>query len=308
VPVFCFICGIIFPGSMKKNLIFVLASLFFITGCFKDSVHNNADTTAYFAIANGGPLNLANAPLNLTTADSTILSINPGITSPYTLTKDVTVTIAVDDSARIAYNEANGTQYLQFPDSLFLLSTTTGIVTAGARSITIPITIYTGQADLTKSYMLPITIKDAQGLSISSDLGTIYYNQLGSPIAGRYTVTGVRTDYVGPKANGIISDTVDLSTLPTQVSTTQSSNVILLNYSDLGIAGWQLIVTFNPADKTVSIAPNDVMLNSETGFRTDSFIIDIQDYNTTTKVLHFKTEYSDQSGNVRVVDEYLTPQ
>jgi hypothetical protein len=293
---------------MKKNLLMVLAGYFFITGCFKDSVHNNADTTAYFAIANGGPLNLANAPLSLTLPDSTILYIDAGITSPYTLTKDVTVTIGVNDAARVDYNTQNNTQYAAMPDSLYSLPSTTGLITAGARSISIPITIYTGKASLTQSYMLPISIKDAQGLSISSDLGTIYYNQLGSPIAGRYKVTGTRTDYVGPKIDGVISDTVDLSTLPTQTSTTQSADVILLNYSDLGIAGWQYIVTFNPTDKTVSIAPNDVMLNSQTGFKFNSFTVDVQDYNTTTKVLHFKTEYNDQSGNARVIDEYLTPQ
>ncbi|HWB26500.1 MAG TPA: DUF1735 domain-containing protein [Chitinophagaceae bacterium] len=293
---------------MKKNLIIVLTGFFFITGCFKDSVHNDADTTAYFAIANGGPLSLADAPLNLTYADSTILYINPGITSPYTLTKDVTVTIAIDDAARVAYNEKNGTDYKALPDSLYLLGTTTGVVTAGARSINLPITIYTGKADLTKSYMLPVSIKDAQGLSISSDLGTIYFNQLGSPIAGRYTVSGKRTDYVGPISGNVISDTVDLSTVATKISNTQSASVILLDYADLGIAGWQYIVTYDPADKTVSIAPNNIMLNSQTGFMDNSFKIDVQDYNTTTKVLHFKTEYNDQSGNARVIDEYLTAQ
>ncbi|HVX49419.1 MAG TPA: DUF1735 domain-containing protein [Chitinophagaceae bacterium] len=293
---------------MKKNLIFGLAGFFLLAGCFKDSVHNNADSTAYFAITNGGPLNLASAPLNLTIADSTILYINPGITSPYTLTKDVNVILEVDDAARIAYNQQNGTNYEALPDSLYYFSDSSGVVTAGARSISLPITIYTGKADLRKSYMLPITIRDAQGLAISSDLGTIYYNQLGSPIAGRYAVSGKRTDYVGPMADNVISDTVALSTVANKISAVQSANVILLDYADLGIAGWQYIVTFNPANETVSIAPNDVMLNNETGFMYNSFKIDVQEYNPATRVLHFKTEYNDQSGNARVIDEYLTPQ
>lgn len=293
---------------MKKNLIVVLAGAFLFAGCFKDVVHNDADTTAYFAIANGGTANLASAPLDLTIPDSTILYVNPGIYSPITLTTDVSVKIAINDAARVAYNQQNGTNYELLPDSLFLLADSSGLVTAGARSVNIPLTIYTGKANLTKSYMLPISLTDAQGHPISTDLSTIYYNQLGSPIAGRYAITGVRTDYVGAMASGVISDTVDLSALPVQVTTTVSDSVVAVGYSDLGIVGWQYIVTFNAVTKTVSIAPNAIMINNETGFMNDSFKIDIQDYNPVTRVMHFKTEYNDASGNARVVDEYLTPQ
>jgi len=285
-----------------------------MTGCFKDSVHNNADSTAYFAITEGGALNLANASLDLTTPDSVTVYPNPGITSPYVLTKDVRITLGVDDAARIAYNQANGTNFEALPDSLYTFAdstftdTSSGLLTAGARSISLPIKIYSGKADLRKNYMLAVSIKNAQGFQISADLGTIYFNNVGSAIAGRYTVTGTRTNYNGPVSNGDIAEVIDLSTVPTQTTTTQSANVVLLGYSDLNIAGWQYIITYDPATQGISVAPNDVMQNTETGYYGESFKVDIQEYNSTTRTLHLKTEYSDLGGNARVIDEYLTAQ
>lgn len=285
-----------------------------MTGCFKDSIHNSADTTAYFAITEGGPLNLANASLELTTPDSVTVYPNPGITSPYLLNTDVRIKIGVDDAARVAYNQANGTNFEALPDSLYTFADTTfkdtssGLLSAGSRSISLPIKIYSGKADLRKSYMLAVSIKDVQGHLISSDLGTIYFNNVGSAVAGRYKVTGTRTNYIGPVSAGVIGEVIDLSTLPVQTTTTQSANVVLLNYSDLGIAGWQYIITYDPDLQNVTIQPNDVMQNSETGFFLGTFKVDIQDYNATTRTLHFKTEYEDLAGNARVVDEYLTAQ
>ena len=306
MALFCFICGIIFlPGIMKKTLIIILAASFFMMGCFKDSVHNDADTTAIAAIFDGGPTKLTSAPLNLGIADSSIVYVSAGIGSPFTLNKDITITLGINDAARIAYNQTHAVQYDSLPDSLYLFSTTSAVLTAGARSINLPLIIYGAKADLTKNYMLAITIKDAQGINITTDSATIYYNQVGSPIAGRYKITGTRTDYTGPVSGGVVAEVTDLSEIGTKVTLTQSTNVVLIDYSDLGSAGWQYIVTFNPDGKTISIAPNSVMLNQQTGFLEDSFKIDAQDYDPVNKIIHIKTEYSDLANNARVVEEFL---
>jgi len=309
MAVFSFICGIILlPGNMKKFLTVTTACCFFLAGCFKDSVHNNADSTAVTAIFNGGTDNLAAVPLGLAGSDSATFYINAGITSPFTLDKDVTITLEVNDAARVAYNASHTIQYQALPDSLYSFTTTSAVITAGARSINLPIVIYAPKADLTKNYMLPITIKDAQGLAISGDLGTIYYNSLGSAIAGRYAVTGTRTDYNGPVSGGSIARVTDLSTIGAKTTITVTPDVVNMDYSDLGSAGWQYQITFDAGTKQVTISPNNVMTNSETGVYNNSFKIDIQDYNPTTKALHFKTEYKDLSGNARVVEEFLKPQ
>jgi len=291
----------------------VLAGFFFITGCFKDTIHIDADTTANFAILYGGPTNLTLAPLGLTTADSTVVYANAGISTEFVLPDDANITIGVDDAARIAYNQQHGTNYEALPDSVYTFADSTfsdtakGLLTAGSRSINMPIKIYSGKADLKKNYMLAVSIKDAQGHKISTDSGTIYFNNPGSVIAGRYTVTGTRTNYTGPVSAGSISEVIDLSTLPKQITTTQSANVVLLGYSDLNIAGWQYIITYDPADKTITIVPNSVMTNSETGYLYGTFKIDAQEYNPVTGAMHIKTEYSDISGNARVIDEYFKP-
>ncbi len=306
MALFCFICGIILlPGIMKKTLIIILAAGFFMTGCFKDSVHIDADTTAIAAIFDGGPTKLTSVPLDLGIADSSIVYVDAGIASPYTLSKNITITLYINDAARLAYNQTHAVQYDSLPDSLYLFSTKSAVLTAGARSINLPLIIYGAKADLTKNYMLAITIKDAQGLNISTDSATVYYNQLGSPIAGRYIVTGTRTDYTGPVSGGVVSQVTDLSKIGTKITLTQSANVVSMDYSDLGGAGWQYIITFNPVGKTISVAPNNIMANQLTGFLEDSFKIDAQDYDPINKMIHVKTEYSDLAGNARVVEEFL---
>lgn len=293
---------------MKKNLIIVLAAFFFITGCFKDDVHKNNDADAVIAIFDGGQSNLANASLDLTTPDSVTVYPYAGVATPYTLNKDANISIVVDDAARVAYNQQHGTNYEALPDSLYVMVDSAGLLTAGARGISLQVKIYSGKADLRRSYMLPIAIKAADGHNISADSGIIYFNNLGSPIAGRYKVTGTRTNYTGPVSDGIVSEIIDLSTLPAQVTTTAAADSVLLGYSDLNVAGWQYIIKYNSSTQTISIAPNAVMLNQETGYLEGSFKIDIQEYNAATRTFHLKTEYSDLGSNARVIDEYLTAQ
>jgi len=293
---------------MGKNLFLILSASLFMTGCFKDSVHNDANTTAVVAIYHGGVSNIANAPLSLATPDSLVFYMNAGIASQYTANRDVVLSINVNDAARIAYNESHDIQYEALPDSLYKFTDDSITLTAGTRSVNFPILIYSGKADLTKNYMLPVAIKDAQGLNISADSGVIYLSQIGSPIAGRYTVSGTRTNYVGPISAGIVETVTDLSTMATKTTATQSFTNVTIDYADLGIAGWQYEITYNPVGKTVSIAPNDIIMGAGTGVLEGSFIVDIQAYDPVTKVLHFKTEYTNQAGNARVIDEYLTPQ
>jgi hypothetical protein len=64
---------------MGKNLFLILSASLFMTGCFKDSVHNDANTTAVVAIYHGGVSNIANAPLALATPDSLVFYMNAGI-------------------------------------------------------------------------------------------------------------------------------------------------------------------------------------------------------------------------------------
>lgn len=293
---------------MGKNLLIVLTASLLITGCFKDDVHNGRDTAPTVGIYQGSVDSLANAPLNLTTADSIAFYMNVGLTSPYTLYKNITITAGIDDAARVAFNQTHTTQYEKLPDSLYKFVVDSAVLAAGARSTNIPLLIYSGKADLRRNYMLPVAITDAQGINISGTSGVIYLNQIGSPISGRYKVTGTRTNYIGKASAGVVETVVDLSTVATKVTNTTSYTSANINYSDLGISGWQYIVTYNPLNNAVTIAPNSVMLNAFTGVREDSFIIEAQEFDPVKRILHFKTRYTNEAGNEREVDEYLTAQ
>ncbi len=304
---FCFICGIITsPGIMKKFLIVLLAPCLLMAGCFKDSIHNDHDGSAVVAIFNGGPDTLSKAPLDLAGPDSLALYITVGVSTPYTLNHDITLTLKIDDSKRIAYNQTHFNQFDSLPDSLYSFNAKTVVLPAGTRSVLVGFEVYGGKANLRNSYMLPVSITDAQGVAIDGVLGTIYYNQLGSPLSGQYSVKGTRTDYLGPVSSGIISDTINLSALVSKYAVTDTKNVVFIDYSDLGSAGWQYIVVFTAGTNLVSITPNLVITDPETGCLANSFIVDTQTYDPDTETLHFKTEYSDLNGNGRVVDEYLT--
>jgi len=82
------------------------------------------------------------------------------------LNKDVTITMQADNAAM---NSVNSTlsptaQYSFFPDSTFSWTQKTAVVKAGQHATLVSVVFFPGKIDPTKNYMLPVSIKDAQGL------------------------------------------------------------------------------------------------------------------------------------------------
>ena len=102
--------------------------------------------------------------------------------------KDETITLAIDPAALASYNTGGtGLQYQMLPDSCFSFTSTSVTVASGqSYSPQVPVAIYPSKIDPTVNYMLPISIKDAGGLTISGNYGTIYLHFIGNPIAGTY--------------------------------------------------------------------------------------------------------------------------
>jgi hypothetical protein len=98
------------------------------------------------------------------------------IASPEPLKKDLTISMGLDDNKRTAYNSANAVQYDLLPDSLFSFPVTSAIIPAGRRLDTLHVYFYPSKIDTTKNYMLPVSIQDAQGQTISGNFGTIYFH------------------------------------------------------------------------------------------------------------------------------------
>jgi hypothetical protein len=198
---------------MKKIVIYLLvSSAVFMTGCLKDTPNVDFSKSGVIAelshasiTGNGAPSSgldyFNSATMPVFTADTPFtVTFDVNIASAYPPTSDVNVTVAVDDAKRVAYNATSDIQFDAQPDSTYSLQATTGVVKAGTNIAQFTLIFYPKKIDPTKSYMLPITLTDASGLTISGNLATIYFHMIGNLLAGNYTQEWIRyntADQVG---------------------------------------------------------------------------------------------------------------
>jgi hypothetical protein len=109
---------------------------------------------------------------------------------------DESFTIAYDANALTAYNATAdpSQQYSKFPDSIYSFTTSQVTVKAGQNySAAIPLAVYPDKIDLTKNYMLPISITSVpNGITLSGNFKTIYFHLIGNLIAGNYNQEWIR--------------------------------------------------------------------------------------------------------------------
>ena len=140
-----------------------------------------------------GLANFGKAALNLSADHPDTVSFYVNLASVNVMNHDISVTLAIDDAARVAYNadalaaDPNAVQYEPLPDSVFSFTQTQTTIPAGLRVGMVSVVFDKSKIpDPVKSYMLPITITDASGLTISGNFATIYYHVIGNPLAGNY--------------------------------------------------------------------------------------------------------------------------
>jgi hypothetical protein len=182
------------------NLLTGLGAVLLLTSCLKKNdmnidpdavtgsvaelqfIENGSGTTInsgmqYFA---GGALLLS--PLD--DVDTVNYSINiAGASAPG---KDVNVTIGVKKSAILDNYSNDAINYELMPDSIYDFVSTSATIKAGSRLAGMQIKFYPSKIDFTKSYMLPVEITDASGVTVSSNFGIVYFHIIGNPIAGSY--------------------------------------------------------------------------------------------------------------------------
>ena len=112
---------------------------------------------------------------------------NISLAGPGTLSNDLTVSIGIDATKILDNYKSDSIKYELMPDSLYKFEETTATIKAGKRIAPMHIIFYPSKIDVTKSYMLPVVIKDAGGKVISSNFGVIYFHVIGNPIAGAYS-------------------------------------------------------------------------------------------------------------------------
>jgi hypothetical protein len=168
---------------MKYKYIFLQSfMILLLSSCLKDTPavdFSTVGTIIEILPPDGGGLeNFDAAALSFNHADPIdSADIDLNIASPKPLTKSLTITLAVDDGLRTSYNANNGTAYTAMPDSVYSFPVKTGTIGAGQRLDTVRVIFYPSKMDTTKNYMLPVSIKDAQGENISGNFGSIYFHK-----------------------------------------------------------------------------------------------------------------------------------
>ena len=244
------------------------------------------------------------------TPDTLDLDIFAALASVNAVGSDIKVTIAVDDTKRTDYNAANGTSYLPFTSDMFKLLTGTVTIPAGQHYAKGTLELYSQQFDPTQSYMLPISITDASGKSLTSNQNTIYFHLIGNPLAGPYNVAGTRYNYsgsIGYAGGPIPAGYVSTAASPTpKFAAPLSPTVIALDYANLGGNGYQYVVTYNSTTNQITVAANSTLAAA-----VSNFTVFVQTYNPATKTIHILSSYNNGangSGSDRIIDETFTHQ
>ncbi|MGC4100414.1 DUF1735 domain-containing protein [Ferruginibacter sp.] len=242
--------------------------------------------------------------------------------TPVVSDKDITITVGVDAAAVAKYNTANptGPQYQLLPTNAYVLTTATGKIPAKQTvSEAFTITFNPSVIDVTKNYMLPITIKTADGApadaKAASGTGTAYFHLIGNPLAGVYTVTGTRYNYTGtvswsgPPAPFPAGGTA--SAIPTsKLAVPVDGQTVSLEFAALSALGYYYQVTGDATFAHISVDFSQDLLNASSS--REVFIKDYVPPSPTQKAhFHIYTHYNNVAGgggNDRIIDEEFTQQ
>ncbi|CAN5367569.1 hypothetical protein BH09BAC6_BH09BAC6_03730 [soil metagenome] len=178
---------------MKKRInllstILLSVTVLSLSSCLKDSRYVDfSKSAAIVEFPLGGKSNYG--PDAITQPNDTItkqIAVNVASTTPPTTATKVT--LSVNDPAIInAYKAADpSVDYLPFPADAFALSATSITIPAGQRVGIVTLTIYKNKLDPSLSYMLPVAITNAGGLTISGSKSVHYYHVIGNDFAGVY--------------------------------------------------------------------------------------------------------------------------
>jgi hypothetical protein len=217
------------------------------------------------------------------------------------LSTPVQVSVSAPQASLDAYNAANGTSYILLPAADYAIQNN-GTVTmpAGKNLINFGVSFYGSSIDFSQSYALPLTITGATGGGsvVASNLNVyVLVITPANAYSGNYTAAGTRTLYAGATvASGVagqasIGGTVTMSFVSNTVSEVQLGD-LTADFMDL---------TVNP-DNSVTVGP------ASSGATFASLANDgTCTYDPSTGIFTLAYKYYNGSGNLRHIDETLTP-
>jgi hypothetical protein len=174
--------------NMKNKILITisfLASVLILNSCLKDNV--GEDWTAslkgkmYAEVWNPGFKTMALQPV----PDEVTFKFLVNIATDEPPKEDITLTIGVDDAARVAYNALKGTNYSLYPNIEVLNPSV--VIKAGTRNAYVHVKVWGADAlDACDNFMAPIAITAATGGVIISDPLNNGARLMGLPIANPY--------------------------------------------------------------------------------------------------------------------------
>jgi len=303
---------------MKKLAIAipVLLSLS-LAGCLKDKPNVDFSTTNSQYVAeistssvnsttnapSGGLAFFAGATLDASKTGLDTVTFTVNIASDYPPTKDIAVTLGINDAARAAYiADASKVQFLAWPSNAYTFPVTKGTVHAGQRLDTFSVYFNHDNLDPTQSYMLPISITDASGTTISGNLSTIYFHIVGNPLAGTYTWDFTRwnaTDSTSANTGHSVKTTAFVPVSPTNVEVASGYYIgprYEINFTNTNGVLSNLTVTMNADDvKEMALPANGVTI-------TDGPNIIVADL--VNKYFEFQYQANTPTGPRYIIDKY----
>ena len=237
-----------------------------------------------------------------------------------TISRNVTVTIGVDTAAFNTFNTNNGGGFSLLPAADYTIPNGSAVMTAGSRAANVYLQFNTKLIDFTKKYILPISITDAQGNTISGNFGTVLYEIVpGNQYMGLYHSVGERVQNNVTYTIDDIKYLYDFSGITTvqgsfptagghNVSLPQAPvpNAVVADCADQAIylaVGEQMDLTVNTGN-TVSVS-NDNLYGF--GIFTYTLVSGTSTYDPTAHVFNLSYGFKDPfSGDTSVVTEVLT--
>ncbi|GEO09147.1 DUF1735 domain-containing protein [Segetibacter aerophilus] len=312
---------------MKKiffnSLLLILSISVTLSSCLKDAGYDKGlygairDTEGkkYVSVGIGGLQNFSKSSILINTQKDSAITVDVTINLDYAAktTEPQSVKIGIDNSKIAGYNSANSKNFQPVTTEMVKLGSTDLTIPAGASSVTTKLTINQAKFDPATSYLIPITILDAPGATLSSNLNTRYYNIIGNPLAGNYTVVGTRYNYTG---------TIGYSCgapIPTGYGSTAASpspklarpvddKTISIDYANLGGSGYQYLISIDPNN------PNNAIVKSNATLLEGLPVVNycVHTYNPATKQFHIVSLYNNgaggSGGSDRIIDEVFTKQ
>lgn len=183
--------------------------------------NGSADYVNIAGLANFGSAGLSAIP-NYFPNDSISFYVNLASNEP--LSKDLTLKVGINADLITTYNSSSTLQFELMPDSLYSwVGDQTVTIKAGERTVLVSgLSFNYDKIDPTKNYMLPIGVLDGDGITVSANMGAIYFHTIGNPMAGNYSQDFYRwndvADTTGPPNSTVFED-VTTSVPPVDATT-----------------------------------------------------------------------------------------